>query len=137
MSAKQPRGGADPRYLTPKQEAVALLLAGGRTLAEAADESGTGQRTISTWLAALPAFRERVQALRGELTASAAGRLAGAMSAAVDTLRALLDGESETVRCSAARAILDVGVRVREQVELEQRLAALEQRLAEGKGRRA
>ena len=37
-------------------------------------------------------------------------------------------GKSETVRLSAARAVLELGTKLRESVELEERIAALEGR---------
>ena len=93
--------------LSPRQEAVALALACGRTLREAAEASG-------------------VNGLRGELTSRALGRLAEGMALAADTLRELLAAKSEGVRLSAARAVLELGNKLRESVELEQRLTALE-----------
>jgi hypothetical protein len=49
----------------------------------------------------------------------------------VDTLRGLLAGESESVKLGAARSILELGWKLKEAVELELRIAALEQRLRE------
>ena len=112
--------------LSPRQEAVALALACGRTLREAAEASGVGERTIKTWLAQQPALSRRVNGLRGELTSRALGRLAEGMALAADTLRELLAAKSEGVRLSAARAVLELGNKLRESVELEQRLTALE-----------
>jgi hypothetical protein len=52
------------------------------------------------------------------------------MARAAGTLAKLLDAEKESVRLGAARALLELGVKLRESVELEQRLAALEQRMS-------
>ena len=43
-----------------------------------------------------------------------------------DVLRALLAAESESVRLGAARALLELGVRVRDAVELDRRVQELE-----------
>jgi hypothetical protein len=60
--------------------------------------------------------------------------MASAMTEAADVLRALLKAEGETVRLGAARSLLDLGVKLRDAVELEHRLAALETRVnSEGK----
>jgi HEAT repeat protein len=48
------------------------------------------------------------------------------MVEAADTLRDLLTAESESVRLGAARAMLELGVRVRDSVELGERVAELE-----------
>lgn len=47
------RNGPLPE-LSPKQEAVALALAAGRTLRQAASDSGAGERTVKTCLAHQP-----------------------------------------------------------------------------------
>jgi hypothetical protein len=107
------------------ETALLLALAGGQTVRDAARAAGIGERTAGRRLAD-PAFRLRVSAARAEMVAQALGRLAGAMTEAADTLRQLLGAEAESVRLSAARTILELGNRLRESVELEERLAALE-----------
>jgi hypothetical protein len=115
--------------LSPKQEAAALALAGGSTEGEAAALANCGSRTLRTWLATSPAFGRRVTALRAEMTGRALGRLVESMTAAADTLGALARGaRSETVRLGAARAVLELGVKLRESIELEERIRALEER---------
>jgi hypothetical protein len=116
--------------LSARQEAAALALARGCTTAEAAEESGAAKRTILAWSATLPAFRRRVQALRGEMTGQALGRMVNNMNQAAEKLRSLLEAESETVRLGAARSILELGIKFRETVELEERVAELEARVA-------
>ena len=101
-------------------------MAAGRTLRQAASDSGAGERTIKTWVAHQPALNRRVTELRAGLTAQALGRLTEGMTEAADTLRALLRAKSRSVRLGAARAILELGTKLRESVELEQRIAALE-----------
>ena len=43
----------------------------------------------------------------------------------------LLDGRAETVRLGAARAILELGLKAREVVELQERVAGLEKQLSD------
>jgi len=57
--------------------------------------------------------------------------MAHAMSEAALTLRHLLTAESESVRLGATRAILEHAIRLRETVELEQRILSLEEKLNE------
>ena len=102
-------------------DALALALAAGDSIAEAAAKAGMGERTAYRWLAD-PALRQRIQTLRGDMVGRALGRMAAGMTEAADVLRAL--------RLGAARSLLDLGVKLREAVELEKRMQALEERLA-------
>ena len=114
-------------------ELVVAALASGHTMQEAAKGAGISPRTVSRRLAD-PAFKQRIQTLRGEMIGQALGRMADGMSDAAAALRKLLKAKSESVRLGACRAMLEIGVKLREAVELEARLAALEQREAgEGK----
>jgi hypothetical protein len=119
-----PRNGL---FLTPRQEAAAVLLARGSTAAGAAAGCGAGERTVKTWVS-LPHFRRRVSELRGQITEQALGELVDNMSSASQTLGFLSrKAKSEMCRLAASRAILELGAKLRENVELEQRLAAVEE----------
>jgi hypothetical protein len=126
----QPDSAANGREsgpLSPKQEAAALALARGCTLHGAAEESGAGERTIRTWTATVPAFTRHIAQLRAEMTSLALGRMVEGMASAADTLGYLCRrGKSEQVRLGAARALIELGTKLRETVELEERIAALE-----------
>jgi hypothetical protein len=79
-----------------------------------------------------PAFQARLQATRSEMLERASGMLTAAASEAVRTLLSLQkESVAAAVRLGAARAILEIGMKVREVVELEARLAALEDRLGQ------
>jgi len=104
---------------------LALQLAAGRTVVEAALSAGISERTAYRRLED-SIFRRRVSTLRGEMVGRATGRLADESSKAVATLAALLSAESESVRLGAARSILELGTKLREATEIEQRLTALE-----------
>lgn len=125
--------GPEGDGFNPKQEAVALSLASGSTLEGAAKKSSVGVTTIKTWLAN-PAFARRVQELRAEMTTRAMSKLIDGMSFAASTLRELLSADSEQVRLSAARSVIELACKLRDTVELEQRVAALEAR-REGRSR--
>lgn len=113
-------------------EFLAAALATGQTLRAAAVTAGIAERTAARrW--ADPAFRRRVAGLRGDLVQAAVGRLADGMSAAAEVLRQLLAAQSENVRLGAARSLLELGVNLRESVELEDRFAALEAALSRDK----
>ena len=108
-------------------EAIIVALAGGRTVQAAARVAGVAESTIYRRLRETE-FRRRVTETRAEFTARALGNLAAASTAAAGTLRRLLKAKSEAVRLSAARSILELGTKLRDSVELEQRILALEAR---------
>jgi HEAT repeat protein len=110
---------------------LAATVAAGQSLRDAAKLVGIGERTAARrW--AEPAFQRKVVALRAAMVERALGRLSDAMSAAAEQLRELLGARSEAVRLGAARSLLELGVKLRESVELEQRVSALEARRGEG-----
>jgi hypothetical protein len=119
--------GLENGDLTPRQEAAALALASGYNLREASRRSKAGQRTIKTWTASKTAFARRITELRMEMTSLALGKLTSNLTSAADTLAHLSrKGKSEMVRLGAARALFELSTKLRESIEIEQRLAALE-----------
>jgi hypothetical protein len=109
-------------------EAVLTALAAGATIRQASEQTGVSERTIYRRLADV-GFRQRVTSIRAGMLERAVGKVADGMADAAGTLRSLLVAEGESVRLGAARALLELGVKLRESVELEQRLQTLEQRL--------
>ena len=114
---------------TAKQERTALLLAAGKGVKAAAAEVGAGERTVHTWLGD-DDYRAYVTGLRRQLLHEAVGKLAEGAGEAVDVLRSLLGDTNPTVRLRAALGLLDVLIRCREHVELDERIAALELRVS-------
>jgi hypothetical protein len=110
---------------SPKQERVALLIAAGRSIKAAAAEAKCGERTAHAWLDD-PRYRSLISELRHRMLDEAVGTLAEATNAAVSTLRDLLDDDHGNVRLRAALGIIDAVVRLRDHVEFERRLTALE-----------
>jgi hypothetical protein len=114
-----------PATWTAKQEKLALLIAAGATIKGAAADCGIGERTAHIWIR-IPGYASLVAELRGRILDEALGKLAGAAVASVETLRALLDDPSASVRLRASQAILDSLIKIREHTELDRRLMALE-----------
>ena len=108
-------------------DAVLAALAAGRTVLEAAKASGVSERTVARRLSE-PAFCERLNAARAALFDQTLGKLANAAAAAVDALATLMAEGPPSVRLGAARAVLELGTKLRESVELERRIAILEGR---------
>ncbi|CNE44958.1 Uncharacterised protein [Mycobacterium tuberculosis] len=107
------------------ESAVLLALAQGHSTDAAGAAGDVSGRTVRRWLED-DEFRNRVNALRREMLDRTVGQLADAATAAVGTLRTMLDADSEAVRVRAARAILAAVITLRESVDLEERIAALE-----------
>ena len=108
---------------------AAQALATGATVAEAAQQANTTDRSVYRWLTS-PKFRRRIAKLQQAIARQAAGRMADGMSEAAAALRELLKSQDEAVRLRAARALVELGARLRDSVELESRLVDLEQRRA-------
>ena len=110
-------------------EKLLLALACGATVENAARSAGVSERTAYRRLGD-PAFQGAVKKARAEMVQRALGRLSDSATAAADALRRLLHAEAESVRLGAARSILELGTKLRDAAELEERLRALEERAA-------
>jgi hypothetical protein len=116
--------------LGPKDERLALLIAMGSRRDRAAADVGVSQPTVYRRLRD-PRFRARVDEIRGRLLDEAVGMLTLAAGGAVAKLVQLLRSEDERVTLRAALGILESVVRLRENLELSERLARVEEALAE------
>jgi hypothetical protein len=110
-----------------KIESLAQALAAGDSAAAWAEAHAVPRRTAYRW-AAEAGLKARVRGLRQDLVTDAVGRLAGAATAAVDTLRGLLaEGQPATVRLGAARAILTALIDVQTHADVSDRVTRLEE----------
>jgi hypothetical protein len=110
--------------------ALLQALACGATVENAARKAAVSERTAYRRLAD-PEFCKQLQQLRLELVQRTAAMLTGAGMSSVKTL---LDLQQDAavhagVRRRAARDVLEMGLKLRENVDWEERLAALERRL--------
>jgi hypothetical protein len=107
-----------------------LALACGATLEGAARQAGVSESTVRRRVKD-PQFLAKLQALRGDMVQRTSGALTAAGTASVQTLLELQKPTAPpATRLGAAKAVLELGMKVRETAELEQRLAALEQQVA-------
>ena len=105
---------------------LVAALASGSTVEDAARLADVNPSTV--WRRKRdPDFVSLVAQARAEMTSRALGRLADGMTEAADCLRALLTARSDMARLGAARALIELGVKLRESIELEARITALEQ----------
>lgn len=119
--------------------AAANALAAGRTVPQAAQAAGVSERTVRRWRED-PAFRDQVTELRTGLLDLALGQLSEAAVEAVATLRAALtappsQARATGARVAAARAILSMLVPLKEVLDLEERINALEAEAEERRDR--
>jgi transposase-like protein len=108
------------------EAALVAALAGGKTVRAAAEEAGVGETTVYRRLRD-ERFRRAVDEARAAMVGRITGELIAASTAAVATLRALLDADADTVRLGAARAVLELAGRVRGDGDHEERLRRLEE----------
>lgn len=124
-NGKRNRGGRR------KGEAVFVAaLACGKTVRDAAKLAAIGERTAYR-RASEPATQQAVAEARSAILGRTIGRMTSLSIEAAETLRRLLNAESEAVCLGAARSVLELGVRLREATELAERLAEIERRVRE------
>ncbi|MGL6074905.1 MAG: hypothetical protein ACRC8S_12155 [Fimbriiglobus sp.] len=112
-------------------ESLLTLLACGATVEQAAKQTGFSARTIHRRLEDF-AFQTRLEQFRQEILGRSAAMLTAAGVEAVRTLVELQKpSHPAMVRLSAARSVLDLGVKLRSLVEVEGRIQDLESRIAE------
>jgi len=111
-------------------EALLRGLACGATVESAARAAGISARTAHRRLKE-EGFQKRLRDMRAEMVQRTAGMLTGSGMEASKTLVSLLDPTNPpTARHGAARTILEFGLKLRENEELVERVAALEARVA-------
>jgi hypothetical protein len=109
----------------PADELLVHALASGQTDVQAAASAGVSARTVRRRRRER-AFMKQVRKARAELVSGAAGKLAGSMTAASDTLASLLTDDDPAIRLKAADKILAHALRAAELVDLEARVSELE-----------
>jgi hypothetical protein len=114
------------------EQTVLAALAVGATVENAARKAGMCERTVYRWLAD-PAFQARLNQTRFDTFMRAGGMLTGASLGSVKTLVDLQQDGSvpAAVRRRAARDVVELSLKYRESAGMEQRVTALEDRLAD------
>lgn len=102
-----------------KGDAVLIpALASGMSVKEAAALSSLSERTVTRRLSD-SSFRAEVQRVQIELADKVIGALSDGAVEGAKKLKELLSAQSENVQLGAARALVDFGLKLREQAELE------------------
>ena len=100
-------------------------------VADRGADGAVAPRKISHPFLKDPAFKAELDRQRKQITAEAFGVLSQSLTKAVETLVVLLDNTNDRLRRLAAKDIIDFIIRHKENEELEERIAALEQKLNE------
>jgi len=113
------------------EDPFVIAMAMNKTVREAAEEAGlhwkSGYRLMRH-----PRVKARIEEMRRHASAAAATALSESGTAAVGRLLELLGSEVESVALQAAKAILDYGIRLRQESSIEDRLNRLEEFMATG-----
>lgn len=127
---------AESGRLTPKQQRAIAALLTARDVADAAQAAGVGYRTLRGWLKQ-PAFvAELDEAQRQALSATIRRLTSLSMGATVVLARVMADNEATpAARIRAADIVLSRLMSLKELIDVEQRLAAVEATLAERQGK--
>jgi hypothetical protein len=111
-------------------KAIAALVSTG-TMAEAAEVAGCSLRSIERWMQD-PDFSRELRAARRRVVEAAIGSAQARMIDAVETLRRNLNvSRSPGAQVRAASLILEYGLKGLRELDLEERLAALEEAASE------
>jgi hypothetical protein len=107
-------------------DSLLAALACGAALEHAARSAGMSVRTAQRRMKE-PDIRQRLQQVRATMVERTSGMITAAGMEAVKTLITLQDPSTPAgVRRAAAQTILEVGLKLRENTELAERLAAVE-----------
>jgi len=113
--------------LSRNQEKAISALLSSPSISEAAKAVGIGERTLWRWLK-LDDFTEAYREARVELVNQAITLVQAGMAKAVQTLKDVMTNEKApaSARVSAARAMIDMGLKATEIENLEKRITELE-----------
>jgi hypothetical protein len=114
-----------------RDERILMALACGSTIEQAAAKGEVTVKTVQRRMQE-PEFRKRLHLLRSEMVSRSASMLTAAAMEAVKTLLSLQNENVQAaIRFGAAKAVLELGAKLRENVELEERIRQLEEKLGE------
>ncbi len=111
-------------------EVLLAALACGATAEAAAQKAGVSRATVQRRLQD-PKFCQRLQQLGTDMVKRSASALTAAAVEAIKTLLSLQASSiPHAVRLGAARSVLEIGMKLREVANMEERVAALEAQMA-------
>ena len=116
--------------MTQKQQKALAALLTNPTREAAAAAAGIGSKTLRRYLAD-PEFQAEYQQAVSGVIADAAQQARQSLSPALTCLREIVEdsGEPSTARISAARSLLEYGLRLTETADILTQIETLERRL--------
>lgn len=113
--------------LTDKQRRAIVALLSEPTTKRAAEVAKVGETTVHRWLND-PVFSAALKESRARVFESTLAALQGASARAVETLLDVMKDKKAqaSARVSAAKTVLELAIKGRDQLELGERLAYLE-----------
>lgn len=120
--------------MTPKQQKALVALLTQPTKEKAATAAGITSKTLRSYLDD-PEFRAEYRKAFSELVEDATRKVQQTLDPAVAVLREVMENDSENgqVRVSAARSVLEYGLKMTEQTDILNRLQELEAAMQEGR----
>ena len=127
-----PRGPTVTATAARRRQQLVELTIVGHTTDEIAKRLDVSIRHVRR-IAAEPAIRAQIREFESERMRAVARRAAALGGSAVTVLATIANdkGQPAAARVSAARALLDTMIRVGELADLQERIAALEERLGD------
>ena len=125
---------AVPHELSPVQAAAIDALVTSRTLKEAAETAGVTRQTLYTWMQSDPAFRAAYRSVREAAFANVGHGLLALGDRAVEAYSEILRAPNmpgSYTLAKTADSILSQMFKLRELMDVDERLAAIEDRLRE------
>ena len=125
---------AIPQELSPTQAAAIEALVSARTIKAAAEQAGVTRQTIYTWMQTDPAFRAAYRYIREAAFANVGHGLLALGEKAVEAYADVLEGPAlpgAFTLAKTADSIISNIFKLREFMEIDERLASIESRLVE------
>jgi hypothetical protein len=110
-------------------------LAAGSSVQAAAKVAGVSESTVYRRMRGAR-FKKRLQRLRAAMVDRSLGHLSKGSAEAAITLRKLLKSDDGRTRLGAAKAIIELGIKVRQMAELAAEVEELKAAVAAMKGRK-
>lgn len=119
--------------MTQKMQKALLALLTSPTKEQAAATAGITPKTLRSYLDN-PEFQAEYRAAFSDLVRDAVRQAQKSLSPALDTLNDIMqdDDQNGQIRVSAARSLLEFGLKATEQLDIVDRLEALEKAAKEG-----
>ena len=127
-------GNGAPTGLTDKQLRTIPYLLAAPSIEEGCKRAKVSKATVYGWLKNEP-FREELRRQREEVVRGALETLKANTAKATETLVKLLESEKEGIQARAAEDIIEFTQKAIELEELERRIAAIENRIDQRRGR--